>query len=122
MMEDPEALNRRTNLPMRILQDRPQQQKEELLCEETQEEEKEPNLYEEVIETHIVKNYTCENTQEKITRTNQKKKLAEQENCRNNLSKSTKMHKRMKTRRGKQEENRHPKCPQKNRGRQQTKM
>ena len=34
MMEDLEALNRRTNLPIRMIQDRPHQQQEELLLEE----------------------------------------------------------------------------------------
>lgn len=33
-MEDLEALNRRTNLPIRMIQDRPQQQQEELLLGE----------------------------------------------------------------------------------------
>ena len=43
MMEDLEALNRRTNLPIRIVQDRPQQQKEELLWGEIQEGNEEMN-------------------------------------------------------------------------------
>ena len=46
MMEDLEALNRRTNLPMRAVQDRPQQQKEELLWEEIQEEDEEKQKHE----------------------------------------------------------------------------
>ena len=47
MVEDLEALNRRTNLPIRMVQDRPHQQKEELLWEEIQEEDEEMRTQEE---------------------------------------------------------------------------
>ena len=40
MMEDLEALNRRTNLPIRMIHDRPHQQQEELLLEEISQENK----------------------------------------------------------------------------------
>ena len=75
MMDDLEALNRRTNLPMRIVQDRPYQQKEALLWEETQRKQDAQDEYEEIIETHIVKKYTCGNMNMEIIRINQKKKM-----------------------------------------------
>ena len=63
MMEDMGALNRRTNLPIRIIQDRPHQQKEALLWEEIQgiqrEEQKE---YGEEKETYTIRNYTQDTT------------------------------------------------------------
>ena len=74
MMGDLEALNRRTNLPMRIIQDRPHEQKKELLWNETQEAQGEQNTYEEITETNIIRNYTHENTQVRIVRTNQKQR------------------------------------------------
>ena len=60
---------------MRIVQDRPYQQKEALIWEETQEKQDGQDEYEEIIETHIVKNYTCENMR---MGKNQRKKLKEQ--------------------------------------------
>ena len=78
MMDDLEELNRRTDIPMRIVQDRPYQQKEALIWKETQEKQDEQDKYEEIIETHIVRNYTCENMHmEKIKQT-KIRKLEEQ--------------------------------------------
>ena len=47
MMEDLEALSRRTNLPIRIVRDRPQEQKDELLWGEIQEGDAEMGIQEE---------------------------------------------------------------------------
>ena len=73
MMEDLEALNRRTNLPIRIVRDRPQQLKEELLWEEIQEGDEEPSIQEETKEMHILKNYTHTDTEMGAIKINKKK-------------------------------------------------
>ena len=60
VMEDMGALNRRTNLPMGIIQDRPNRQKEALIWGEIREEE-EQKEYEEEKETYAIRNYTQDN-------------------------------------------------------------
>ena len=77
MMEDMEALNRRTNLPIRIIQDRPHRQKKDLLWEEIQDKQE---TYEEQIETRTLRNYTQNNEETKTTEKEKERKLAERKN------------------------------------------
>ena len=53
-MEDLDALNRRTQLPIRIIQDRPHQQKEEQLQEDIRENDQDG--YEEQQQTYQIRN------------------------------------------------------------------
>ena len=61
-MEDLEALNRRTNLPMRMILGRPHQQQEELLWEEIQENKK----YEEYMAICDIREEDRNNIQKKM--------------------------------------------------------
>ena len=67
MMEDLEALNRRTNLPIRMIQDRPHQQQKDLLCEEIHNKQE---TYEEHIGEYTIRN---ENHNDKPTTTGKRK-------------------------------------------------
>ena len=62
MMEDLAALNRRTQLPIRIIQDRPHQQKEEVLRKDIQ--EKDQDGSEEEKQTYAIRNHGRKELQE----------------------------------------------------------
>ena len=61
MMEDLAALNRRTQLPMRIIQDRPHQQKGETLWEDIQENQ---DGYAGEKKTYTIENHSKDEIQE----------------------------------------------------------
>ena len=78
VMEDLEALSRRTELPMRIVQERPHQQQEALMWEEIQEDGR--NEYREKQEMYTIKNYTSDdNPKVEIRKTNSKNREMGQE-------------------------------------------
>ena len=77
-MEDSDALNRRTNLPIRMVQDRPKQQKEELLWGEIQEGDEEMKKHEEKTnKIHVLKNYTQTDTEIGTAKNKSKKAIME---------------------------------------------
>ena len=74
------ALNRSTNLSIRIVRDRPQQQKEELLWEEIQEGGEEISIQEEeTVEIHVLKNYTYTDTEMETIKINKKEQRRSKE-------------------------------------------